>query len=341
MEVRSARAARLFMVVSAWLTIVVAVGVLPLRWVDSDSSRLITLTVAGPLLTLGSVLVVAMVVVVAMAVSQAREAPGFRGVRALAIAGAGLAGAGMVLYTPADALVGCRPEPAPADAITVVTGNIYYGNNDAEPLLRLADDHDADVLVVPELNEVTGRTLAAHRDRYPYQKLIPYREGANGIGLISRLPLEDVEMVRTGTARSVTATMETAAGPVALIAVHLPNPVTGPASHWKQGLMDVENLVNETSGPVIVAGDFNATAEHAPFRALLRSTGLHDAHDDAGCGWDGTWPTRPGPATPLTGLARIDHVLLPETWRATRVNTAHIDGSDHAAVVATVAPATG
>ncbi|MFV0525912.1 MAG: endonuclease/exonuclease/phosphatase family protein [Acidimicrobiales bacterium] len=328
----------------AWAAVVLAAVVLSLRWVDSDSSRLITLTAAGPALTLGAVVIVGLALAATAAVSRS-DRSGRTGVRpyprALTVAWMALAVAGAVVYTPVDAVVACRARPAPNGAVTVVAGNIYYANNDVEPLLALAAAHEADVLVVPELNEVTGATLAANRERYPYQRLIPYREGANGIGVISRLPLHDVETIRIGPSRAVRAIVESPSGPVTLLAVHLANPVTGPPTRWRQGLSDLESLVDHTPGPVIVAGDFNATAEHVPFRALLSGTGLHDAHDDAGCGWDGTWPTRAGGAIPITGVARIDHVLLRADWQATRVNTAYLTGSDHAAVVATVAPAPG
>ena len=88
--------------------------------------------------------------------------------------------------------------------------------------------------------------------------------------------------------------------------------------------------------PDLVVGDFNATADHAPMRALA-DAGYRDVGELANQGWQPTWPTRG--VFDLLGLplAQIDHVLVGDRLAALDLGTVAVPGSDHRAVVATVA----
>ena len=76
----------------------------------------------------------------------------------------------------------------------------------------------------------------------------------------------------------------------------------------------------------ILAGDFNATLDHAELRRIL-DTGYQDAAAQVGAGLHGTWPR--GRAFP--GLA-IDHVLVDERLGVRAVSIHTIPGTDHRAV---------
>jgi endonuclease/exonuclease/phosphatase family metal-dependent hydrolase len=82
--------------------------------------------------------------------------------------------------------------------------------------------------------------------------------------------------------------------------------------------------------PRILAGDFNATLDHAQFRQLLRR-GYADAASQAGHGlsftW-GPWPER-GPA-----LLAIDHVLTDRHCAVVTTSAHLLAGSDHRALYA-------
>ena len=86
---------------------------------------------------------------------------------------------------------------------------------------------------------------------------------------------------------------------------------------------------SETSGPAIVGGDFNATYDHAQFRALLGRFG--DAAEQAGAGHLMTYPTDKW-GFPIVG---VDHILV-AGGTATDVRTLDLPGSDHRALIATV-----
>jgi endonuclease/exonuclease/phosphatase (EEP) superfamily protein YafD len=84
--------------------------------------------------------------------------------------------------------------------------------------------------------------------------------------------------------------------------------------------------------PVIMAGDFNATLDHARFRALLR-LGYVDAAVQAGRGLVPTWGPRPG--GDLAMLA-IDHILLDPRCAVRRVSAYKLPGTDHRALYAQI-----
>ena len=83
-------------------------------------------------------------------------------------------------------------------------------------------------------------------------------------------------------------------------------------------------------GPCILAGDFNATVDHAQFRRVLRR-GWADAAGQAGHGLSLTWGPRSGrrPA-----LLAIDHVLIDRRCAVLTTSVHLLPGSDHRALCA-------
>ncbi len=82
----------------------------------------------------------------------------------------------------------------------------------------------------------------------------------------------------------------------------------------------------------ILAGDFNATLDHAPLRDLI-ATGYVDAADAAGAGLVGTWGPYDGdPIPPVT----IDHILVDRRIAVRSVAVYALPGSDHRAVLAEI-----
>jgi endonuclease/exonuclease/phosphatase (EEP) superfamily protein YafD len=80
----------------------------------------------------------------------------------------------------------------------------------------------------------------------------------------------------------------------------------------------------------VLAGDLNATLDHSPLRAALRSCA--DAADRVGAGGTATWPS----SSPRWAGVAIDHVLVPPAAGVTGFAVTNLPGSDHRAVLATV-----
>jgi endonuclease/exonuclease/phosphatase (EEP) superfamily protein YafD len=99
---------------------------------------------------------------------------------------------------------------------------------------------------------------------------------------------------------------------------------------WRTEIARLHTLLDRLSsdGPVAVAGDFNATTDHAQFRALL-DPGYRDAADEAGAGYLPTYPNDRWYG-PVIG---IDHVLIRGGLSATSAATLDLPGSDHRALL--------
>jgi endonuclease/exonuclease/phosphatase family metal-dependent hydrolase len=144
------------------------------------------------------------------------------------------------------------------------------------------------------------------------------------------------------------ARIEPAPGrPVALAAVHPLTPLRGRGFPWQHDLAQLAVLAG-SSEPQVVLGDFNASRDHRPFRALL-AAGFVDCADVAQHRtWPGfTWPTswdlysdresQRFPDRRALAVMRLDHVLV--SRGAATVHAAHpvrVAGSDHHAVLAEI-----
>lgn len=223
--------------------------------------------------------------------------------------------------------------------VRVLTVNAYvHDGATGEDLVGLARSTRADVVVVQELTPATyDEALRAGLD-----DLLPHRAGGREHGatmLWSRLPLRDAQDLedRTGGG-SVRARVETVDGSLDLLGVHTAPPIW--PRPWRADHAALLEVVR-ADRPDVVAGDLNATTDHVQLRRLL-DEGLRDGGDLTGAGWSPTWPSNGrvralGLALPR--FAAIDHVLVSSAWTVLDQRRLDVPGSDHAAVLAEVAPA--
>jgi endonuclease/exonuclease/phosphatase family metal-dependent hydrolase len=120
------------------------------------------------------------------------------------------------------------------------------------------------------------------------------------------------------------------APPVRAISVHAAAPITAfYLDGWRGDLRMLPAA--PPRGPVqLLAGDFNATLDHASLRELI-DRGYRDAAEAAGAGLEPTWQGHRAP--PVT----IDHVLLAERAGVLGVSVHDLPRSDHNAVLAVLA----
>jgi endonuclease/exonuclease/phosphatase (EEP) superfamily protein YafD len=243
---------------------------------------------------------------------------------------AGLAITGLVVHAWwfAPLVTGDGPAAGPdAEPTVVMTANVLRGRADGADLMDQVREHDVGLLVV---NEITGSSLAA-MEAEDLDILLPFREGRpgaeDGVGgtmVFSDQPTEPVDVLDTKLGAVVVET-----GGLRLIAVHPKAPVW--PEDWRDDHAKVLAAV-ETHDPDLVMGDFNATLDHGPMRAL-EDAGYRDSVELTNGGYQPTWP--------VTGrfgaYAQIDHVLVSDDWTVTEMETAELDGSDHKPVIATVA----
>ncbi len=236
------------------------------------------------------------------------------------------------------ATAAAEPAAAPDSVrLRVLTVNVQGGAGDPAVIVRLVQQHHVDVLALQELTPGMVSRLAAAGlgELLPFSRLDP-RPGSPGTGLWTRWPLTPLVPVPGLTA----ATPRARTGPpggrqVTLTAVHPVAPTYGHATIWARELTLIRETLAATEGPHIVAGDFNASRDHRPFRELL-AAGFADCADSSlSRPWPGfTWPAvRVIPALPVM---RLDHVLVPRTATVHLTRAIRIPRTDHYGVLADI-----
>jgi endonuclease/exonuclease/phosphatase (EEP) superfamily protein YafD len=217
-------------------------------------------------------------------------------------------------------------------SLRMLTANLNGGRGDATVIADLVRRLHVDVLSVQELTWSARDRLAAAGlgTLLPYQISEPEFRGPEGSGVYARHPLT----ARTGLFKPVGHHMPVAevalpgGSAVEVVVVHPVAPVPSTVPEWEAGIATLPPAP-ATGPPRVLAGDFNATLDHAVFRELL-STGYTDAAAATGRGLVPTWPKGRG----LPPLVAIDHVLTDSRAWAVGVQVHDLPGSDHRALFA-------
>jgi endonuclease/exonuclease/phosphatase family metal-dependent hydrolase len=242
-----------------------------------------------------------------------------------------LAGLGVHAWWYSPQVTGDNPEPAArAEHITVMNANLYEGRAKAQEVVDAVRDNDVDILVLEEITP----SLLAQMDDLGLAELLPGRVGepdymVAGTMILANRPLTDHVRLRT-----TFQGWEAKYGTLTVLGAHPVAPVD-PAG-WRADHAAILRQAEADHADLIV-GDMNATPDHDVMRKL-DDAGYRDAGELANEGWQPTWPANHVGVFPLLPpLVRIDHVLIADTLASLGTHTVDIDGSDHYALVATVA----
>jgi endonuclease/exonuclease/phosphatase family metal-dependent hydrolase len=230
-----------------------------------------------------------------------------------------------------------RPQPpAGGRVLRVLSSNMFFGEGDAEVIVALVREAGVDVLCLQELtaDAVTRLKQAGLDELMPHTQL-ELRGGkpsSRGSGVYSRFPLGAGPAVPPTTMAQPSALLELPDGDeVELICVHPRAPgvrLWGGPTRWRE---ELRALPPPGKLPRVLAGDFNATLDHAAFRDVLR-LGYADAAQQTGDALVPTWGI-PGKASALLPL---DHVLVTPGCAVRAFSVHVVPRSDHRAVYAEI-----
>ncbi|WP_404286215.1 endonuclease/exonuclease/phosphatase family protein [Glutamicibacter arilaitensis] len=215
--------------------------------------------------------------------------------------------------------------------VRVLTFNAHRAEASPVPLARLIDAEDPDLLVLVETSEPLHRALEnldALND-YSYRTATVPAGGARDTVIFSKYAMTELDQglnsQNTGWLNMPTVEIEINDQQILVAAVHVFPPLAD-SKRWGQGLDAIGDWARaHPDGPMIMAGDFNATRAHARYREA--ATGFSEA--------TGILPNRTWPRTDLPmALIEIDHILG-RGMTFTETRTASIEGSDHLAVHST------
>jgi endonuclease/exonuclease/phosphatase family metal-dependent hydrolase len=230
-----------------------------------------------------------------------------------------------------------RPQPAASGPVLrVLSANMLFGRGDAEAIVALVRQTGADVLCLQELTADTVTRLK----QAGLDELLPHAEhelrcnshAAAGSGIYARFPLSEggPAMPPSGMAQP-TALVELPDGETAeLVCVHPCPPRVrrwGRPTRWRA---ELGALPPPGKLPRVLAGDFNATLDHAAFRGVLR-LGYADAAQQTGNALAPTWGLLGRGA-----LFPLDHVLVSPGCAVRAFSVHAVPRSDHRAVYAEI-----
>lgn len=251
--------------------------------------------------------------------------------------------AGLAAVLPWALVVGyatAGPQPAAAAVpLRIMLVNSNEGQVNAADVVNAVREHGVDLLVVNELTSVLAHDLTtAGIGGTLHARFISTTASASGeIGIWARPEVTDSAAVTETNMPAMTGQIQTAAGPIRLIAGHSPRPYppvapfVGDAQPWADDLRALA-VAGSGDGPRVFVGDLNATPWNKQFRDLQATSGLVDAANVLGKGLRPTWPVwSPMPLSP------VDHVMVGGGIGVRSIGTAVVGGSNHRALVVEIA----
>ncbi|MER5214036.1 endonuclease/exonuclease/phosphatase family protein [Streptomyces sp. NPDC002838] len=223
-----------------------------------------------------------------------------------------------------------EPGGVPVVSLRVLTSNVEFGQATGS-LVAAVRREKPDVVFVAEceyrcdaaLKETLGTA-------YPHRQAVE-AGGSEGSVILSRFPLDGTDGV-PGTMGMPGAVADVRGNAVRLQLAHPMPPLPGQTDVWRRELGALRDFAaGNAKAPTILAGDFNASQDHAAFRRIL-DTGLRDAARLARSDRTPTWPARTAP----TLGAQIDHVLLSPDFSAPDARFLDLADTDHRALVVDV-----
>ncbi|WP_369365640.1 endonuclease/exonuclease/phosphatase family protein [Streptomyces sp. CG4] len=224
-----------------------------------------------------------------------------------------------------------EPDGPPLATLRVLTSNVEFGRGTPALVPRIRDRRP-DVVFVEECEYTCQATLEADfATAYPYRQAVR-AAGSHGSLILSRFPLKPTAGV-AGTMGMPGAVADVHGHAVRLQLAHPMPPLPDQVGLWRRELGRLRAFAAaDPRTPTVLAGDFNATQDHAAFRRIL-DTGLTDAARLAGHDRAASWPAR----TASVVGTQIDHVLLSSDFTATGARFLRVTGSDHRALVVDLA----
>lgn len=238
------------------------------------------------------------------------------------------------LYPEMHAGVSISSAARSAPSIRVFSANLLANNRDLTEMIEQVRASDANLVFLQEYDRPNRHAFeqSGVLDEYPYQ--IEFRQPSPyGSIILSKVPFIDSSLAKIGGVVMPTAVLSTPIGPVTVVCVHLNRPYDETQhAGWTKELAALADFVRARTTPLIVAGDFNSTTSHRPFRDVL-AAGVVDAFRSRGEGLSNSWPADQS----FPPLIRIDHLLTTKDIVATDIHNGKAAGSDHLPMIANLA----
>ncbi|MDN5859907.1 MAG: endonuclease/exonuclease/phosphatase family protein [Pseudonocardia sp.] len=227
-----------------------------------------------------------------------------------------------------------------ADDLTVLAANVWNGRADPAALACLLRRERPDLVALSEAGVRYAGLLRPGIAPLGYRCWASVADGApDGAGVVLLAGPRAGDLEVTGgpeLRRQYLRATGGILGERAFVVAHTAAPITAAGTrHWHRDLATLARWSHEPIAPII-AGDLNATLDHARLRAVLGP--VRSAAVGSGHGLAATFPTPLRPNWPALIGIHIDHVLVPAGTAVSRFAIVDVAGSDHRAVLARFRP---
>ncbi|MBT2506570.1 endonuclease/exonuclease/phosphatase family protein [Streptomyces sp. ISL-98] len=212
--------------------------------------------------------------------------------------------------------------------VRVLTANVEFGGGTAD-LIAAIRREKPDLVFVQECEYDCSAALGSEVPdaTYPYRKVVE-ASGAEGSAILSKYPLRSAPGI-DGTLAMPGAVALVHDRAVRIQLTHPMPPAPGHVPDWRSELGAIRDYAaRDKDRPTLVAGDFNASQDHAVFRRILDAGGLRDTAALGGAFRTPSWPAD------IDGIgAQIDHVLASDDFAVRSARFLTLRNTDHRALL--------
>jgi endonuclease/exonuclease/phosphatase (EEP) superfamily protein YafD len=225
-----------------------------------------------------------------------------------------------------------RVNDSSAVHIRLMQANVLGSNKNYSAFAKAVSEAQPDIITVQELTEEWRNQIQALHSEYPYQKTVP-RPGGAGMALLSRYPLEDLEVLTldASTHLAILGKVNVKGTQVTVLSLHPPTPLrTDKFLNRNEQFNRAASILRATNGTKFLIGDLNTSMWSPYFADLVKESGLRDAR--GGFGLLPSWPM------PLPAFLQIpiDHCLVSDDVAVEEIKTGRRTGSDHRPLIVDV-----
>ncbi len=218
---------------------------------------------------------------------------------------------------------------ASAPKVTLLAINMFDRNESPDAAAARVLASHADVLALVEVSTRQHAALvrAGIDQRFPYQEIALPSPNGETDGIYSRRPFTSERQLPVVHNYLPSVQLDVGGRSLQIVAVHIDGALHG-ATQWADELAGIRPIARGAHGPLVIAGDFNATRWNPPFRDLLGDH-LSDAHEAKGQGLSRSWPVLGTKLAIFGPLMRLDHALVNGQVAVESVHDVRVPGSDH------------
>ena len=208
----------------------------------------------------------------------------------------------------------------------VMIYNTYHQNPDLDAVVAEVRKFDPDLFFLMEYSDAIQAQIESEFVDYPHQLIRTSRQ-TMGLALFSRLPFDETEIHRFAETRIpiFQAVVRVGDTPFTFVGGHSWPPQPRWGQLHRDQVASITRVASQSTHPLIVAGDFNASQWSYAVQDMGRQAGVANILRP----FDLTKTSSP---VPLIGLP-IDHVLLSDEWVVTNIEYGDKGGSDHKPIV--------